>query len=89
MERPGHDDVKDDTLHKKLERVSTRNWWPGYKFDKEEFHIYCEVVIYEADLLEPGFIGGEKYKRLVKMSDERLRQYLSRSRRSRWVRDLR
>lgn len=81
MKKLRHDDVKDNTLHKKLERISTRDWWSGGKFNDEEFHIYCAAVVHEADLLRQGFIGSKKYQQFVKMSDERLRQYIKNSKR--------
>ena len=76
---------KNNTLHRKLERIITRNFWKEYEFDRVGFHIYCKAVRYEAELLrydghldKNPFIGSEEYKSLVKMSDDRLRRYLSR-----------
>ena len=75
---------KDNTFHRKLERIITRNFWGEPDFDGMGFHIYCKAVRYEAELLkydghldENPFIGSEEYRSLVKMSDDRLRKYLS------------
>lgn len=85
MKKAKLEDIEDNTLYKKLERVLTRDWWIGSKFNGEEFHIYCTAVVYETDLFRKDFIGSKKYQQLVKMSDERLRQYLKNSNRVRRI----
>jgi len=88
MKKAKHDDIKDNALHRKLERILTRDWWSKEEFNDEEFHIYCTAVVYEADLFKRGFIGGEKYQELIGMSDERLREYLKNSKRVKRVSEL-
>lgn len=76
---------KNNTLHRKLERIITRNFWREHEFNRVGFHIYCKAVRYEAELIrydgyldKNPFVGSKEYKSLVKMSDDRLRKYLLR-----------
>lgn len=70
------EEVRKDSLFKKLEKIITRNGWENQIFNKKEFFIYCEAVKYEAKLFNQEFIESDEYKQLLNMEDNKLKDYL-------------
>lgn len=71
-----YEETRKDPLFKMLEKIITRNWWENQIFNKKEFFIYCNAVKCEAQLFNQEFIESEKYKKLLNMKNEELREYL-------------
>lgn len=73
------EEIENDPLYIALENIAkgSRNFHPKREFDVDRFHVYCETVRYEADMLLG--MPKETYDLLLSMNPEELKEYMKKS----------